>query len=175
MERMALAAALLVLVGCDGRPDTFGQNYDACILQNAVKGGDVDSRAVATSICKRHFIKVWPKGKAYPTVVITTLGPAYDNYGAPIEGDTMMVTVRNDDPMTTITKLHVSAIFMKQAPNQPKGIAVPTMVDWDYDIDVEPNDAQAFTLLFNGDKAPSHDFTAVVEPLEVLPHGNPRR
>jgi hypothetical protein len=172
---MTLMVALLALSGCDRRPDTFGQNYDACILQNAVKGGDVDSREVATSICKRHFIKVWPKGKTYPTMVTTTLGPAYDNYGAPIEGENMMVTIRNDDPMTTITKVHILAIFTKQAPNQPKGIAVPTILEWDYDLDVAPNDAQAFTLGFDGKNAPSHDFTAVVEPLEVLPHGNPRR
>lgn len=175
--RTIYAAAILAfaLTGCDRRPDVFGSNYDACLLQNATKGGDTDSRAIATSVCERHFQRDLKPGARADIQVVTTLMPNAEQFNAPSQ-DEIKLEVWNREPAMTILKMRATIIFYKSRDGKGRLQDQVEVLEWQgIKLGLRPDDYNTTTLTFQGSKAPSPYFEAFVSPSVVINHGNPRR
>jgi hypothetical protein len=136
-----LCLALVAGSACHSQEDrTYGQSYDECILKNASRGGDEESRSTATDICARHFIRpatpfeaqesrakaeITPAPKAAPQNLTPKAAPqngvggddfyaswaALDEKLARSQGATISATLSNDDDNIIIRKVRIDAYF----------------------------------------------------------------
>ena len=187
---MAVAVAVAAaLAGCSHEDKTFGPSFDACVLQNATRGGDDDSRSKAEEICGRHFNRapteleaslasgsakiVTLKPAPAPPAADNTTGPWTEYSNAFQEGDTIHASVDNKTSDDVIKKVHIAADFYDgpaNADGQFVGRKHLGSLYWDLNADIEPGASDDIYGTFDGNKAPSYFYSAHFTPTQVLPH-----
>lgn len=133
--------------------EVFGASYDECLLKNATKGGDVESRDVATGACERHFIRTATPVEAISTGITSALFVQDDG------NDGISFTITNNNQNVTIKHASVTVAF--DGPDGP--------LTWDHDINAEPGKTVAFFGNFPTGKVPGKKTSDGTGVFKVLP------
>ena len=156
-----LALGLLAVpVGATSQEDLFGQSYDECLLKNANKGGDADSRAMAIGACERHFVREPSSAEMKAVDVQAKLYP--DDKG---DKDSIRFEITNNNKNVVLRHIEVAAIFHTKT---------ESVLTWPEDVDLAPGETTFRWGTFQEGRAPSPDFTAATGDYRVLsPTGKP--
>ncbi len=177
MKRNFVLLVALALIGCSDKSKIFGSSYDACILQNAVKGGDVEARATAKKICERQFEEEWRGSNPLPIETNASIGydAGFDQLEIP-PSDEMVIDIWNNSRSVTIKRMHAKVTFYNLKNSKNEFVDPIGTFDWNMDVDIAPGEYQRWTGNFDtGKHAPSGTFDARVSPEVIIPHGNPLR
>ena len=117
--------------------EVFGRTYDECLLKNATKGGDADTRQTATVVCDRHFIRPATTDEI-GSVAVTSFIEKDD------QGEHLLIHLQNNNRYAEIRHAQVNVLFGTDA----------TGLTWSQDVDVLPGATGDFSGSFTDNKAP---------------------
>jgi hypothetical protein len=193
MKNYLLGAACLMALGACQRDDPiFGQSYDACLLHNATKGGDDQSRATAVAVCERHFLRAATpeESNAARSNAVVTYRPQGQGDNVPHSGESdhsdpledvfdndkynqISAPIRNDNENVIVKEVRIDAYFHN---GPPTGINGTWKADdpgqhlhWKLSTTIAPGDIGDVMGTFGDEGPPSRYYKAIAFATMVVP------